>query len=278
MVTFQGEDRPALKQSPPNRPKLAEPIDEGTHAVSYTELASNRPPMNADVADISERTTPAQHERELLSVSAAARLLGVSPSSLRAWAAQGWVPHHRTEGGHRRFELNALVEWLSERGGGPPSPPSTPSELVPTRIESLPEAADLVDEYHDELLDAFEEELGRVRPGAGSRPSSTRRSRVSETLRMLSEALSDGDLSVAYRDAEWEGYRHGAGGQPGDAPVTEALSLRRAIDRLIASRMDSEAERRSLQRALDRVVVRVASGYADGVQRRLQIQQEEASP
>jgi len=168
--------------------------------------------MSAKVATISERVPPGhQHDAELLSVSAAARLLGVSPSSLRAWAAQGWVPHHRTEGGHRRFELNALVEWLNERGGGPPAPRSAPTELVPTRMESLPEAAALVDENSDELLQAFEEELARNRPGAAARPSATRRSRVSETLR----------------------------------------------------------------RALDRIVVRVASGYADGVQRRLQIQQEE---
>ncbi len=232
--------------------------------------------MSVKVADISERIPPGQHERELLSVSAAARLLGVSPSSLRAWAAQGWVPHHRTEGGHRRFELNALVEWLNERGGGPPAPRSAPTELVPTRMESLAEAAERLSDSHDELLSAFEEELGRARPGSASRPSATRRSRVSETLRLLNEALSSGDLSAAYRDAEWEGYRHGAAGQPGDMPVTEMLSLRRAIDRLVAAELSTDSERRALHRALDRIVVRVASGYADGVQRRLQVQQDEA--
>ena len=53
------------------------------------------------------------------------------------------------------------------------------------------------------------------------------------------------------------------------------LSLRRAIDRLVAAELSTDAERRALQRALDRIVVRVASGYADGVQRRLQVQQDE---
>ena len=233
--------------------------------------------MSVKVADIPQRTPQGQHERELLSVSAAARLLGVSPSSLRAWAAQGWVPHHRTEGGHRRFELNALVEWLNERGGGPPAPRSTPPELVPTRIDALDEAADRLTTEHDVLLEAFEEELGRARPGAASRPSATRRSRVAETLRLLADALTSGDLSGAYRDAEWEGYRHGAAGQPGDMPVTEMLSLRRAIDRRVAAELESDSERRALHRALDRIVVRVASGYADGVQRRLQLQQEEGA-
>ena len=58
-------------------------------------------------------------EPRLLTVSAAARLLGVSSSSLRAWAAAGRVPHVRTPGGHRRFELDELVRWLSERGAAP---------------------------------------------------------------------------------------------------------------------------------------------------------------
>jgi hypothetical protein len=171
--------------------------------------------------------------------------------------------------------LADLVEWLNERGGGPPAPRSAPSELVPTRIDSLGDAAQALGDHKDEVLSAFEEELGRARPGSASRPSATRRSRVSETIRLLGEALASGDLSAAYRDAEWEGYRHGAAGLPGDMPVTEMLSLRRAIDRLVAAELDSDADRRALHRALDRIVVRVASGYADGVQRRLQVQQEE---
>ena len=48
----------------------------------------------------------------LLSVAAAAELLGVSTSTLRAWAAEGRVPYTTTAGGHRRFsrtDLAALV-------------------------------------------------------------------------------------------------------------------------------------------------------------------------
>ena len=63
-------------------------------------------------ADTGIRPAPPREEErsakapQLLSVSAAARLLGVSSSSLRAWAAAGRVPHVRTPGGHRRFELD----------------------------------------------------------------------------------------------------------------------------------------------------------------------------
>jgi excisionase family DNA binding protein len=211
---------------------------------------------------------------ELLSVSAAARLLGVSPSSLRAWAAAGRVPHHRTEGGHRRFEMRALVDWLEARGGGPPAPRSGPQELIPTRIDPLPAVAALLRRESNVVIESFEQELRRTRPGAASRASTSRRTRVGETIQILADALEAGDLAEPYRDAEWEGYRYGAIGQPGDVPVTEVLALRRALDRFVSARNADEPGNRTLQRALDRVVVRVASGYAEGVQRRLLAQQE----
>lgn len=206
---------------------------------------------------------------ELLSVSAAARMLGVSPSSLRAWAAAGRVPHRRTQGGHRRFEFDALVAWLAERGGGPPTEKSGPQELVPTRVPQMKELAAAIRAGKVDIVNDFEAELQRGRSGS-QRGSATRRSRVRGTLDVLAESLEVGDLSPAFREAEWEGFRNGAAGSGGDAPVTEALALRRAVDRVIVEQTDSsESARRTVQRALDRLVVRVASGYADGVQARM---------
>src|SRR3990172_6467153 len=76
---------------------------------------------------------------DLVSVSVAARMLGVSASSLRAWAAAGIVPHRRTTGGHRRFDPRELQQWLAARGGLPPAPTHhAPSELLPTRIDTVP--------------------------------------------------------------------------------------------------------------------------------------------
>lgn len=205
----------------------------------------------------------------LLSVSAAARLLGVSSSSLRAWAAAGRVPHVRTPGGHRRFELDELVRWLAERGGAPPAPQSRMQELVPTRLEAMPETAKALTTAAPAVVEAFEDELGRTRAGA-LRPSSARQTRVLAALESLSEALASGDLAECYRDAEWEGFRSGASGQPGDAPVTEALALRRAVDRVLAPALaDRTGDLRAVERALDRMAVRVAAGYADGVRCRL---------
>jgi len=206
---------------------------------------------------------------QLLSVSAAARLLGVSSSSLRAWAAAGRVPHVRTPGGHRRFELDELVRWLAERGGAPPAPQHRLQELVPTRLEAMPEMAQALDQATDEVVAAFEDELVRTRPAA-SRPSSARQARVLGALQSLADALEAGDLADCYREAEWEGFRHGASGQAGDGPVTEALALRRAVDRVLAPVFTERPhQQRAVERSLDRMAVRVAAGYADGVRCRL---------
>ncbi len=175
----------------------------------------------------------------------------------------------RTPGGHRRFELDELVRWLAERGGAPPAPRSRLQELVPTRLEAMPETAQALAAAAPAVLEAFEDELGRTRAGA-LRPSSARQTRVLAALEALSEALSEGDLAECYRDAEWEGFRNGASGQPGDAPVTEALALRRAVDRVLGPELAGRtAELRAVERALDRMAVRVAAGYADGVRCRL---------
>jgi len=249
---------------------------------SYPRDRSSAPPtaatevVTAYGAQSGERTSidtrpPAPMDGpRLLSVSAAARLLGVSSSSLRGWAAAGRVPHVRTPGGHRRFELDELVRWLAERGGAPPAPQHRLQELVPTRLEAMPETAALLGDAGDEVLAAFEEELARARPAGAVRPSAARQSRVLGALEALAEALESGDLASCYRDAEWEGFRHGASGQSGDAPVTEALALRRAVDRVLAPIVAENApERRAVERSLDRMAVRVAAGYADGVRCRL---------
>ncbi|MGI9538870.1 MAG: MerR family transcriptional regulator [Miltoncostaeaceae bacterium] len=229
----------------------------------------------ADPAAEAGETRAASGEgSQLLSVSAAARLLGVSSSSLRAWAAEGRVPHLRTPGGHRRFELDELVSWLAERGGAPPAPQQRLQELVPTRMDRMESAGAELGGLREAVVDAFEEELatGRI---AGMRSPSARQGRVGNAIEGLAEALERGDLAECYREAEWEGFRHGAQGQPGDAPVTEALALRRAVDRVLAEPFaDRGAERRAIERALDRMAVRVAAGYADGVRCRLRVDAE----
>ena len=57
------------------------------------------------MADQSERKT-------WLSLSQAARLLGVHPTTLRHWADRGRIPFFRTAGGHRRFRYDDIVALL----------------------------------------------------------------------------------------------------------------------------------------------------------------------
>lgn len=46
-----------------------------------------------------------------LSLSAAARMLGVHPSTVRLWSDKGVLPTHRTSGGHRRYRRDELLLW-----------------------------------------------------------------------------------------------------------------------------------------------------------------------
>lgn len=57
-----------------------------------------------------------QQEHGLLTVTAAAKLLGVSPNTLRAWADRGSVPVVRLPSGHRRFEAHALEAFRRSSG------------------------------------------------------------------------------------------------------------------------------------------------------------------
>ncbi len=132
---------------------------------------------------------------ELLAVSAAARMLGVSSSSLRAWAAAGRVPHVRTAGGHRRFARRELERWLRERGGEPPATPTRTGELVPTRSEPLPELAAALAARIGDVLAILEEEVARV-AGRRGRGGAQRRARARDAVESLVEGLEQGDLGA----------------------------------------------------------------------------------
>jgi excisionase family DNA binding protein len=53
-----------------------------------------------------------------LSLSDAADLLGVHPSTLRSWSDQGKLPVHRTNGGHRRYRRSEIDLWMQSQRGG----------------------------------------------------------------------------------------------------------------------------------------------------------------
>jgi excisionase family DNA binding protein len=48
---------------------------------------------------------------DVITLPAAARLLGVGPTTLKRWSDQGRIPHTRTPGGHRRFLRSVILDF-----------------------------------------------------------------------------------------------------------------------------------------------------------------------
>lgn len=54
-----------------------------------------------------------------LSLEETSRLLGVCPATVRRYTNRGWIAHHRTKGGQRRFRLSDLAKFVQEHGRFP---------------------------------------------------------------------------------------------------------------------------------------------------------------
>lgn len=54
-----------------------------------------------------------------LNLEEAARLLGVCPATVRRYTNRGWLSHHRTEGGQRRFRLSNIIAFVDTHGRFP---------------------------------------------------------------------------------------------------------------------------------------------------------------
>ncbi|HMU92095.1 MAG TPA: helix-turn-helix domain-containing protein [Anaerolineales bacterium] len=48
---------------------------------------------------------------EWLSLSDAAKILGVHPGTVRLWSDKGLLPTHKTQGGHRRYRRSEISLW-----------------------------------------------------------------------------------------------------------------------------------------------------------------------
>ena len=58
-----------------------------------------------------------------LTLEETSRLLGVCPATVRRYTNRGWLGHHRTPGGQRRFRLSAIVAFVTEHGRLPEEKP-----------------------------------------------------------------------------------------------------------------------------------------------------------
>jgi excisionase family DNA binding protein len=69
-----------------------------------------------------------------LSVTKAARLLGVHPNTIRAWSDQGRLRYYRINPrGDRRYRLGDLERFLDDAEGTPIGPCESSMAAVPSR-------------------------------------------------------------------------------------------------------------------------------------------------
>ncbi|HRF58387.1 MAG TPA: helix-turn-helix domain-containing protein [Fimbriimonadaceae bacterium] len=54
-----------------------------------------------------------------LTLEEVSRLLGVCPATVRRYTNRGWLEHHRTTGGQRRFRLSGVVKFVEVHGRHP---------------------------------------------------------------------------------------------------------------------------------------------------------------
>lgn len=54
-----------------------------------------------------------------LTLEEVSRLIGVCPATVRRYTNRGWIEHHRTKGGQRRFRLGNVVKFVDKHGRTP---------------------------------------------------------------------------------------------------------------------------------------------------------------
>jgi excisionase family DNA binding protein len=199
-----------------------------------------------------------------LSVSSAARALGVSPSTLRLWASEGRVPHVRTAGGHRRFDPEALRQWLARQ----PARNARPARQGVIRISAEPALAEALRARADLVSDAVETLVEGPAEAAYRRlPPAERRGVVRAWVDALADAFESGSLADALERAETYGRGHGLAGSSAEVTLGGSLALERAMDRALGAPPEplSEDQRREVVAAMSQLTVRVATAWAAAV-------------
>lgn len=97
---------PTLREAVESLPRSVEFLlaeyDDGVTARSYGEFRESRKDLVRRLLD------------PVLSLEETARLLGVCPATVRRYTNRGWLSHHRTEGGQRRFRLSDVSRFVHE--------------------------------------------------------------------------------------------------------------------------------------------------------------------
>jgi excisionase family DNA binding protein len=203
-------------------------------------------------------------EGQWLSVSAAARALGVSPSTLRLWASEGRVPHVRTAGGHRRFDPEALRQWLARqppRSSRSPRHGSVAIARAPAAAAALRECVERITEIVEVLVEGPAEVAYRKLSPA------ERAGVVRSWIELLAHGLESGSLAEGLERAEAYGRGHGLAGSSAEVTLGGSLALERAMDRALSehSAPGDDAGRRAAGAAMGQLTARVATAWAAAV-------------
>lgn len=164
-----------------------------------------------------------------MTASEAAALVGVSVATIRGWADAGVIPAHRTIGGHRRFEVQELREWLNQRGA-PAAERLRPPRRQGPPLPRCPRLARELNARTEAIIDAVEggyDPRVPLRINRSTAPA-LRRSMV-RFLRIATNALDSGSLASSIGRAELVGVRAGLQGEEGLGVVTEFLRFAVAV-------------------------------------------------
>ena len=74
-------------------------------------------PRNCEkMTEFNDLSAPAGDAGKLISPKQAAKMLGVSESSMKRWCDKGLLEIHRTAGGHRRIPVSSLLAFVRQGG------------------------------------------------------------------------------------------------------------------------------------------------------------------
>lgn len=181
-----------------------------------------------------------------LTASEAAALIGVSVATVRGWADNGLIPSHRTIGGHRRFEVAELRQWLADRGA-PVAERLRPRTVANAEIVACPRVARELNARTDAIVERVQSGYRAEIPTRVPRSTEAalRRSTV-RFLRVAAGALESGRLTSSIGRAELAGYRAGLQGPAGLGVAVEltriAIALAAEAEDIVAGDRDAESD------------------------------------
>jgi excisionase family DNA binding protein len=202
-------------------------------------------------------------------------MLGVSVATVRGWADQKLLPSHRTVGGHRRFEVDELKQWLADRGAPVPdrvrrfTRSQQPADLPP-----CPALARELNARTESIAERVQAGYNDGVPTWGPRQSdpALRRTTI-RFLRVAAAALETGSVDRSVGRAEVAGFRGALQGDAGTNVILEFTRIATAVvveaeDAVAAGDVDDPWAIPSLLAVLEHIQAALLAGTRDAERQR----------